>query len=63
MDGLHLARAAIDRVNRYDADLRACYIAGRHADVFIAVNMEAYKYFGDYRVLINLWPVLPVITP
>ncbi|MBP7737541.1 MAG: hypothetical protein KA369_16290 [Spirochaetes bacterium] len=62
-DGLHLARTAIDRVNRYDADLRACYNAGRYADIFIAVNMEADKYFGDYRVLINLWPVLPVTLP
>ncbi len=62
-DGLHLARTAIDRVNKYDADLRAYYSAGRYADLFIAVNMEADKYFGDYRVLIGLAPVLPVTVP
>jgi len=63
LDGLHLARTAIDRVNKYDADLRAYYRAGRYADVFFGVNMEADKYFGDYRVLINLAPVLPVTIP
>ncbi|HOT46821.1 MAG TPA: hypothetical protein PLM53_18210 [Spirochaetota bacterium] len=63
LDGLHLARTEIDRVNKYDADLRAYYRASKYAGVFIAVNMEADKFFGDYRVLINLTPVLPVTIP
>jgi len=63
LDGLHLARTAIDRVNKYDADFRAYYKAGKYADVFFGINMEADKYFGDYRVLINLAPVLPVTLP
>ncbi len=33
------------------------------SDIFIAVNLEADKYFGDYSVLISLWPVLPGPLP
>ncbi len=63
LSGFHLARTTADRMNKYDADLRAFYVAGKYADVFIAVNLEADKYFGDYRALISLAPVLPVLLP
>lgn len=59
LDGVHLARTAINRINKYDADLRAYHAVGRYADIFIAANMEAEKYFGDYRVLIGIAPMLP----
>jgi hypothetical protein len=62
-DGLHLARTEIDRINKYDADLRAYHAVGKYADIFIAVNMDADKYFGDYRVLIDLAPLIPVTLP
>ena len=63
LDGLHLARTRIDRVNKYDADLRAYHPVGRYADIFIAANLEADKYFGNYRVLINMTPLLPATIP
>jgi hypothetical protein len=60
MDGLHLARTTASHIDRYDADLRAYYNLNKYADIFVAANLDASKFFGGYNVLIVTGiPLLP----
>ncbi|HOD14985.1 MAG TPA: hypothetical protein PK307_03720 [Spirochaetota bacterium] len=61
-DGLHLARTTASHIDRYDADFRAYYTLNKYADIFVAANLDASKFFGGYNVLIvtTLLPAFPL---